>query len=93
MKALLRRAGLKRGDMVYTNFENRWKRMPYCIVVDHRWKSAVGSVSGSLSLEDCVMDVLSDVQSLGELGRKYGFDGERGVLSQQDIGGRGRGIF
>lgn len=50
--------------------------MPYCIVVDHKWQSVVISIRGTLSLEDCVVDVLVDPKPLEALGRKYGFDAE-----------------
>lgn len=50
--------------------------MPYCIVIDHKWQSVVVSIRGTLSLEDCVVDVLVDPQPLDDLGNEYGFDGE-----------------
>ena len=33
------------------------------------------SIRGTLSLEDCVVDVLVEPESLDELGIQYGFDG------------------
>ncbi len=50
--------------------------MPYCIVVDHKWQSVVVSIRGTLSLEDCLVDVLVDPESLEDLGNQYGFNAE-----------------
>jgi len=74
--ALLAHSGLDDSDLIYANFENKYNQMPYCIVIDHKWQSVVVSIRGTLSLEDCVVDVLVDPEPLDELGREYGFDGE-----------------
>ena len=72
--ALLAHSGLDESDLIYANFENKYNQMPYCIVIDHKWQSVVVSVRGTLSLEDCVVDVLVDPEPLDELGREFGFD-------------------
>ena len=72
--ALLAHSGLDESDLIYANFENKYNQMPYCIVIDHKWQSVVVSVRGTLSLEDCVVDVLVDPEPLGELGHEFGFD-------------------
>lgn len=72
--ALLAHSGLDESDLIYANFENKYNQMPYCIVVDHKWQSIVVSIRGTLSLEDCVVDVLLDPEPLDELGQEYGFD-------------------
>jgi len=73
---LLAHSGLDDSDLVYASFRNRYHQMPYCIVVDHRWKSVVLSIRGTLSLEDCVIDVLIDPSPLDDLGREHNFNGE-----------------
>jgi len=75
-KALLKQAGLRDSDIVYAQFENGLEKTPYCIILDHKWKSIVLAIRGTLSLEDCVMDVLVGAQPLDDLGNSYGFDGD-----------------
>ena len=72
--ALLAHSGLDETDLIYANFENKYNQMPYSIVIDHKWQSVVVSVRGTLSLEDCVVDVLVDPESLDEFGNEFGFD-------------------
>ena len=73
---LLAHAGLERADVAYASFEaGGFYEMPYCIVIDHRWRSVVLWIRGSLTLEDCVVDVLLDPCPLDALGEKYGFSG------------------
>jgi len=55
-------------------------------VIDHKWQSVVLAIRGTLSLEDCLVDVLVHPDPLDELGMEYDFDGEgqfchSGVLS------------
>ena len=38
-------------------------------------ESVVLSIRGTLSLEDCVVDVLVEPEKLDELGEQYGFEG------------------
>ena len=73
--SLLNHAGLVDADLIYANLKSSFDETPYCIVVDHRWKSVVVSVRGTLSIEDCVVDILVDPASLEELGETHGFDG------------------
>uniref|UniRef100_A0A7S4R4T3 sn-1-specific diacylglycerol lipase n=1 Tax=Ditylum brightwellii TaxID=49249 RepID=A0A7S4R4T3_9STRA len=63
-------------DVRYVQLESGFSETPYCIVIDHKWSSVVVSIRGTLSLEDCIVDVLVDPESLEELGREFGFDGE-----------------
>jgi len=72
--ALLKHAGLNQSDLIYANFESSLEQSPYCIVVDHKWKSVVVSTRGTLSLEDCVMDVLVDPIQLDDFIDRWGFD-------------------
>ena len=72
---MLAHAGLEKADIAYASFEAGFYETPYCIIIDRKWKSIVLSIRGSLTLEDCVVDVLLDPTSLEGLGEKYGFDG------------------
>lgn len=74
--ALLAQAGLDRSDVAYASFEaGGFYETPYCIVIDRKWRSVVLSIRGSLTLEDCVVDVLLDPSPLDALGEEYGFMG------------------
>jgi len=72
---MLAHAGLEKADVAYANFEAGFYETPYCIIIDRKWKSVVLSIRGSLTLEDCVVDVLLDPCPLDALGEKYGFAG------------------
>ena len=72
---MLAHAGLEKADVAYANFEAGFYETPYCIIIDRKWKSIVLSIRGSLTLEDCVVDVLLDPSPLDALGEKYGFAG------------------
>ncbi len=84
--SLLAHSGLDESDLIYANFNNKYNQMPYCIVIDHKWQSVVLAIRGTLSLEDCLVDVLVEPDPLDELGREYHFDAtdqycHSGVLS------------
>jgi sn1-specific diacylglycerol lipase len=74
--ALLLHAGLEDSDLVYAQLKSSFTETPYCILLDHRWKTVVVAIRGTLSLEDCVTDVLLDPEPLDDLGREFGFDAE-----------------
>ena len=73
---LLAHAGLEDSDLVYAQLNCSYRETPYCIVLDHRWKTVVLAIRGTLSIEDCIVDVLVDPESLEGLGAEYGFDGQ-----------------
>ena len=62
-------------ELVYAQLHSSFSEIPYCIIVDHEWKSVVVAIRGTFSLEDCVTDVLLEPASLEELGEEFGFDG------------------
>mmetsp|Transcript_16662 Transcript_16662/g.36005 ORF Transcript_16662/g.36005 Transcript_16662/m.36005 type:complete len:726 (+) Transcript_16662:89-2266(+) len=72
---MLAHAGLEKSDIAYASFEAGFYETPYCIIVDRKWKTVVLSIRGSLTLEDCVVDVLLDPSPLDALGDKFGFSG------------------
>ena len=71
--ALLQHAGLEQSDLIYAQFDSSFTHTPYCIIVDHKWKSIVLSIRGTLSLEDCVTDVLVEPKHLDEFAKRWGF--------------------
>ena len=72
---MLAHAGLEKSDIAYASFKSGFYETPYSIIIDRKWKSIVLSIRGSLTLEDCVVDVLLDPSPLDALGEKYGFSG------------------
>lgn len=75
--ALMLQAGIDDDtcELVYAQLHSSFADIPYCIIVDHAWKSVVLAIRGTFSLEDCVTDVLIEPISLEELGEEHGFDG------------------
>jgi sn1-specific diacylglycerol lipase len=74
--AMLRQAGLDEEDIEYAQFGAGVIRNPYCITVDHEWKSVVITIRGTLSLEDAVTDLSIRPESLSEWAERCSFDGQ-----------------
>jgi sn1-specific diacylglycerol lipase len=72
--AILLTASLDESDLIYVQLKSSFTDNPYCILLDHKWKSVVVSVRGTFSLEDCITDVLLEPESLEQLGEDFGFD-------------------
>ena len=62
-------------EIVYAAFENDSTAKPYAIFLDHDKECIVIAIRGTLSLEDCITDVLADPVELVEAGERWGFDG------------------
>ena len=75
-KTLLAHGKIAPDDLAYASFGAGFYETPYCIIVDRKWKSIVLAIRGSLTLEDCVVDVLLEPSPLDALGERYGFDGD-----------------
>lgn len=73
--SLLLSANLSEADLVYAQLRSGFRDNPYCIILDHEWKTVVVSIRGTFSLEDCVTDVLIQPESLEKLGEEFGFNG------------------
>jgi len=73
--ALMREAGLKETEVVFAQFKVGYAPTPYCIVLDHEWKSIVIGIRGTLSLDDLLADMTLRPVSLEKLGELCGFDG------------------
>jgi sn1-specific diacylglycerol lipase len=74
--AILLTAGLEESDIIYVQLKSSFTDNPYCILLDHKWKSVVVSIRGTFSLEDCITDVLLEPESLEQLGEDFCFDAQ-----------------
>eukprot|EP00547_Thalassionema_nitzschioides_P006033 CAMPEP_0194206766 /NCGR_PEP_ID=MMETSP0156-20130528/5714_1 /TAXON_ID=33649 /ORGANISM="Thalassionema nitzschioides, Strain L26-B" /LENGTH=701 /DNA_ID=CAMNT_0038933377 /DNA_START=456 /DNA_END=2561 /DNA_ORIENTATION=- len=76
--ALMLQAGIHddNTELVYAQLLSSFSDIPYCIIIDHTWKSVVLAIRGTFSLEDCVTDVLIEPETLQQMGDEFGFDGE-----------------
>jgi sn1-specific diacylglycerol lipase len=72
--AILLTAGLSEDDLVYVQLRSSLSEIPYCILLDHCWKSVIVSIRGTFSIEDCITDVLISPESLAQLGSEFGFE-------------------
>jgi hypothetical protein len=63
-------------DMAFVQVHNSVEVSPYCICVDHVWKTIVVCIRGSLSLEDYAIHIMVDREPMEEVGERYGFDGK-----------------
>lgn len=76
--ALKRVGGLEDSEIVYAHFGVGVAENPYCVVLDHEWRTVAVVVRGTLSLEDAVADLTLEPKSLVEWGERCGFDGSEG---------------
>lgn len=74
--SLLREAGLDESDIVYAQFREGFAVTPYCILLDHDWKSVVIAIRGTLSWDDMIADLTITPEPLDAWGDKCGFDGQ-----------------
>ena len=72
---LMRESGLDETEVVFAQFKVGFAATPYCIVLDHDWRSIVIGIRGTLSLDDLLADVTIRPVSLDVLGKRCGFDG------------------
>jgi len=66
---------MNNAEIVYAAFENDSSAKPYAVFLDHDKESIVIAIRGTLSLEDCITDVLAEPIELVEAGERWGFDG------------------
>lgn len=62
-------------QLVYASFVEGIGKIPFCVLIDHEWKSVVISIRGTLTLEDAVTDISLRPESLEAVGTRCGFDG------------------
>ena len=51
MTAILKNTGLQQKDVLYANFQNKIYEVPFFVAVDHRVKSVVVAIRGTMSLK------------------------------------------
>jgi sn1-specific diacylglycerol lipase len=85
-------AGIEPDGVVYVSWRNDMsKYSPYAIMVDHKTKQVVVACRGTLSMADCMTDVLATNISLEELGNEFQFDGKN-EFGHKGIFGKGVAI-
>jgi hypothetical protein len=82
-------ANIEPEQLVYASFAEGIEKIPFCVLIDHEWKSVVISIRGTLSLEDAVTDISLRPESLEAVGTRCGFDGRlcyahAGMLSNSE---------
>lgn len=65
-----------RAVLLYVNFSNGILSRPFGVFYDRDTNELVVAIRGTLSLEDCITDVLASPEHLEETGRKWGFLGK-----------------
>eukprot|EP01038_Epipyxis_sp_PR26KG_P009971 gene9971-13411_t len=66
---------LNNAELVYASFNNNTIEKPYAVFLDHDNEKLVIAIRGTLSLEDCVTDVIVEPMELTSVGMEWGFDG------------------
>lgn len=66
---------LKSEQVAHANFSEGIGKAPYCIAIDHEWKSVVIAIRGTQALEDLITDMTLRPESMEECGARCGFDG------------------
>lgn len=63
-------------DIVYATYYDSGTRIPYCILLDHDWKTVILAIRGTITLEGIFKDVSILPKELTYLGEECGFDGK-----------------
>ncbi|CAK4932487.1 unnamed protein product [Aphanomyces euteiches] len=82
--ALQIETGLAAHDIIYASFHNNVCKPAFCIVLDHAKKTVVVAIRGTLSLEDCLTDVIAYGVSLNDVAQRYGCEGQ-GAFAHQGM--------
>eukprot|EP00529_Nitzschia_sp_RCC80_P001868 CAMPEP_0113440922 /NCGR_PEP_ID=MMETSP0014_2-20120614/810_1 /TAXON_ID=2857 /ORGANISM="Nitzschia sp." /LENGTH=878 /DNA_ID=CAMNT_0000331737 /DNA_START=104 /DNA_END=2740 /DNA_ORIENTATION=+ /assembly_acc=CAM_ASM_000159 len=72
-------SGCRGSDLVYASYYDSAEKLPYCILLDHDWKTVVVAIRGTLTLEGVFKDISINPKELTEAGEVCGFDG-RGLF-------------
>lgn len=65
-------------DIVYATFSNNVCQPAFAIILDHEKQTVIIVIRGTLSLEDCLTDVIAHNCSLSEAAEEFEFDGHEG---------------
>jgi len=66
---------LKDSELVYGSFQNDVDIKPYAVFLDHEKAAVVIAIRGTLSIEDCITDVLCHSEELRGLSDEWGYPG------------------
>lgn len=78
--------------LIHANFESNLIKTPYAILVDESEKKVIITVRGTLSLEDCVVDMQYTPYHLDKVGNTCGFNGN-GHYAHQGFLTRSKWIY
>ncbi|XP_054256907.1 diacylglycerol lipase-beta-like isoform X2 [Macrosteles quadrilineatus] len=67
-------------DCIYCNFKNRIFEVPFCVISDHKTKSIVVAVRGSISLKDVFTDLVAVAEKIDIEGLPEGSMAHKGML-------------
>lgn len=66
---------LHRDDIVYASFQNSVYQPAFAVMLDHKQQDVVIAIRGTLSLEDCLTDVMAYGMSMDDIARRWHCDG------------------
>jgi hypothetical protein len=78
--------------LIHANFESNLIKTPFAILVDESEKKVIITVRGTLSLEDCVVDMQYTPYHLDKVGNTCGFNGN-GHYAHQGFLTRSKWIY
>ena len=59
-------------DILYVSFKNTLIHSPFLVVLDHAKRTVVYAIRGTISLDDCVKDVVAEEMPLDDVGKEWG---------------------
>ncbi|XP_046681042.1 diacylglycerol lipase-beta-like isoform X3 [Homalodisca vitripennis] len=73
-------ADMTEDEIIYANFKNRIFEVPFCIISDHKTKSIVLTLRGSISLRDVFTDLVACPEKIDLEGLPEGSMAHKGML-------------
>jgi sn1-specific diacylglycerol lipase len=67
---------VKNSEVIHAAFYNDSTAKPYAVFIDNDIESVVIAIRGTLSLEDCMTDVLAEFIEMTAAGEQWGFNGK-----------------
>uniref|UniRef100_A0A8C4QS33 sn-1-specific diacylglycerol lipase n=1 Tax=Eptatretus burgeri TaxID=7764 RepID=A0A8C4QS33_EPTBU len=79
-RAIIQSTGLQEQDLVYISCHNKVFEVPFYVALDHKSKSVVVAVRGTLSLQDVLTDLSTDHEDVETDGVPEGCFAHRGIM-------------
>uniref|UniRef100_UPI00358FED08 diacylglycerol lipase-beta-like n=1 Tax=Myxine glutinosa TaxID=7769 RepID=UPI00358FED08 len=79
-RAILQSTGLQEQDLVHVSYHNKVFEVPFYVALDHKSKSVVVAVRGTLSLQDVLTDLSTDHEDVEIDGVPEGGSAHRGIM-------------